>query len=206
IDFYTGEAIQRLLNNYTWQIRLSKSFAAQAGARLSPPAGPEAVAGKLKAVAAPSEYRIAIEVDDPDPARAQAIANAAATAFVDKIRAENAGKEKRDMEIQVLDLAQQPSAPISPRPRRDAFGAALLGMLIGGGLAFLLEYLDDTVKTADEAAALLSLPIVGAIPGASRRPRKGVIPYGLWPRRPAGRGDLHEATLAGGRGVPDTAH
>ena len=82
-------------------------------------------------MAAPSEYRIAIEVDDADPERARDVANAAARAFVDKISAENAGREKRDIEVQILDLAPPPGAPVSPRPKRDALGAALLGAALG---------------------------------------------------------------------------
>ena len=99
--------------------------------------------GKIKAVAAPAEYRIAIEVDDADPRRARDIANAALRAFVEKIRAENAGRERRDIEVQVLDLAETPGAPFAPRPRRDAAGAALLGAAAGVGAAFLLEYVSS---------------------------------------------------------------
>ncbi|HEX2183926.1 MAG TPA: Wzz/FepE/Etk N-terminal domain-containing protein [Chloroflexota bacterium] len=202
IDYFTGEAVQRLLNNYSWRLR-SPSFAAQVGAKLNPP--DEGLAGKIKAVASPSEYRIAIEVDDARPARAQAIANAAATTFAELIRTENAGRERRDIEVQVLELAAEPGAPFQPRPRRDAFGAAILGALIGAGLAFLLEYLDDTFKSADEAGTSLQLPVLGTIP-RTQRTRKGVLAHGLRPRRPSGRGDLHNAPLAGGGGVPDTAH
>ena len=173
IEFFTGEAIQRLLNNYALQLR-SKRFAAEIGGRMQPVQSADDVAGKVRAVAAPAEYRIAIEVDDPDPRRAQQIANAAASAFVDKIRSENAGKERRDVQIDVLEQADLPGAPFSPRPRRDALGAAALGALLGAALAVLLEFWDDTVKGPDEAQALLGLPVLGAIPrpakaGAGRR-------------------------------------
>jgi capsular polysaccharide biosynthesis protein len=163
VDYFTGEAIQRLLSNYS-QVLRSKLFAAQYGPRLSPPASADALAGKVKAVAAPSEYRIAIEVDDPDPARAQQIANAAADAFVAKLRAENEGKEKRDVAVDVLERADAPGAPVSPRPKRDALGAAVLGAGIGVVTAFLLEFWDDSIKSAAEAAAVLQLPVLGTIP------------------------------------------
>jgi capsular polysaccharide biosynthesis protein len=143
------------------------------------------LAGKVKAVAAPSEYRIAIEVDDADPVRAQAIANAAADAFVQQIRAENEGKEKRDISIAVLERADLPGAPFAPRPKRDAAGAAVAGALIGLALAFLLEFWDDSVKTAAEAATLLDLPVLGTIPRSGRtardQRRKGPTTFVLRP-------------------------
>jgi receptor protein-tyrosine kinase len=149
VDYFTGEAVQRLLNNYSLQLRsrafaglvaeeLSASGARPAGAPLSA----DQLQGRIKAVAAPAEYRIAVEVDDADPERARDIANAAARAFVTKIRADNAGREKRDIEVQILDPATTPGSPVSPRPRRDALGAALLGGALGVGLVFLMEYLD----------------------------------------------------------------
>ena len=163
VEFFTGEAVQRLLNNYALRLK-SRPFAEVLAARLQPPATAGEVIGKVRAVAAPPEYRIAIEVDDIDPARAQQIANAAAAAFVDQIRAEIAGKERHDISIDILERADLPEAPISPRPKRDSLGAAILGGLIGGALAFLLEFWDNTVRSAAEAASLFDLPVLGAIP------------------------------------------
>jgi receptor protein-tyrosine kinase len=201
VDFYTGEAVGRLLTNFALQLK-SREFAPQIGARMQPAEPADRVAGKVRAVAAPPEFRIALEVDDPDPERAQQLANAAATAFVDKIRAEVVGKERRDIQIEMLERADLPGAPVSPRPKRAALGAAILGGVLGAAIALLLEFWDDTVKSADEAAALLALPVLGAIPAAAKT---GVI-HGLRARRPARRGRLHQAALAGRGGVPNAPH
>ena len=163
VDYFTGEAVQRLLNNYSIRLR-SRLFASQVAAAAQPPLTESDVAGKVRAVAAPSEYRIAIEVDDADAARAQQIANAAANAFVQQIRAENDGRERHDIAISVMERADLPGAPVSPRPKRDAAGAALLGALLGVGLAFLLDFWDDSVRTLDEARLLYGVPVLGAIP------------------------------------------
>jgi capsular polysaccharide biosynthesis protein len=40
----------------------------------------------------------------------------------------------------------------------------LLALLVGLGLAFLLDYLDDSVRTVEEAEALLAVPVIGEIP------------------------------------------
>ena len=44
----------------------------------------------------------------------------------------------------------------------------LIGVIVGIGLAFLLDYLDPTVRSRDEAAELLDLPILGEIPRTKR--------------------------------------
>jgi capsular polysaccharide biosynthesis protein len=44
----------------------------------------------------------------------------------------------------------------------------LIGLIMGVGLAFLLDYLDTSVRTREEAEALLELPILGEIPRARR--------------------------------------
>jgi capsular polysaccharide biosynthesis protein len=201
IDFFKGEAVQRLLNSYALELR-SDDFAGWVAARLQPPAAAEQLAGRIRAVAAPADFRIGIEVDDADPARAQAIANAAALGFVDKIRDEVAGNERWEVQVQVLDRAKLPASPIGPRPKRDALGAAILGALIGAGLAFLLEFWDDTMRSSEEAARLLALPALGAIPPEKKN---GVID-GFWRRWSARRGRLHPAALAGRGGVSDAAH
>jgi capsular polysaccharide biosynthesis protein len=204
IDFYKGEAVQRLLNNYSLQMR-TRDFAARVAARLPAPEPSGSLEGKIRAVAAPSEYRIGIEVDDAEPVRAQVIANTAAEAFLEKLNREASETVRLDVQVQVLERAETPSAPIRPRPMRDALGAALLGGLLGAGLAFLLEYWDDKVKTSDEAKRLLDLPVLGTIP----RIRKDEVRYGLSRLRGDGateRDRVHPAALAGRGGVSDPTH
>ena len=168
VDFFTGEAVQRLLNNYALRLRthtFAAEFAPRAGATV------DEVAGKVRAVAAPSDFRISIEVDDADPARAQRIANAAAYGFVEKLRSETAVREKQDRQdvyVEVLEPAGLPAAPFSPRPRRDALGGALVGALLAGAIALVLEAWDDSVRDVDEAHRLLDLPVLAAIPTSHR--------------------------------------
>ena len=59
----------------------------------------------------------------------------------------------------------------------------LLGLVAGVGLAFLLEYLDDTLRGAEAASRTLGLPVLGQIPGGGRRARP--VPSGLNGRRAA---------------------
>jgi capsular exopolysaccharide synthesis family protein len=72
--------------------------------------------------------------------------------------------ELKTSNIRVVDAAEVPRTPASPRK-----GLALLLALFGGGtlavgLAFFFEYLDNRIKTPDEIKAHLGLPFLGMIP------------------------------------------
>jgi capsular exopolysaccharide synthesis family protein len=70
----------------------------------------------------------------------------------------------RTNNVQVIDRAEPPGAPFSPNARRDWFTAIMAGMLVALGLAFGIEYLDDTVKTPDDVTERLRLPLLGLVP------------------------------------------
>jgi non-specific protein-tyrosine kinase len=53
---------------------------------------------------------------------------------------------------------------ISPKPTRNTVLAFVVSTLFGVGLAFIVDYLDDTIGSADEAAAIYGAPILGQIP------------------------------------------
>jgi polysaccharide biosynthesis transport protein len=70
--------------------------------------------------------------------------------------------------ISIVDRATPPVAPSSPQPVRDMLAAALLGLVGGVGLAFLLERHDDTFKDAAEIESYLRVPRLGMIPNFQR--------------------------------------
>ena len=66
-----------------------------------------------------------------------------------------------------------PGAPISPRRGFTIFAALLLSTGIGIGLAFFLEYLDNTIKTVEDVGRYTQLPALSVIPAvAGSMPRK----------------------------------
>ncbi len=79
--------------------------------------------------------------------------------------------------ITVSGKAMRPEAPIGPQRNRNIFIAFFLSFGIGIGLAFLLDYLDDSVKTSDDIGKHLGLPTLALIPHESilgKRKRKGL--------------------------------
>jgi polysaccharide biosynthesis transport protein len=71
---------------------------------------------------------------------------------------------------------------IEPRPKRSAVLGLLAGIVLGLGFAFVRDALDLRVRSADEAADLLDLPLLGKLPRPSFVARRGVIML-AWPGR-----------------------
>ncbi|MEA2828887.1 MAG: tyrosine-protein kinase [Actinomycetota bacterium] len=68
-------------------------------------------------------------------------------------------------EALITEHATAPSSPIKPRPILNAMVAVVVGGLVGVGLAFLLEYLNESVETKEELERVLkTVPVLGTIP------------------------------------------
>ena len=65
--------------------------------------------------------------------------------------------------IVVAEPAKVPERPIRPRTRTNVMLATIVGVLLALGIAFLIEYLDDTVKTPDDVSRVSGLSTLGAI-------------------------------------------
>jgi len=102
---------------------------------------------------------IAITVDNPDPRFAARLANAVAESFRSNtlriMDAEN---------ITVIDTATIPERPVRPRKLLTLAVAGFAGGMAGLGLAFVLSYLDNTVKSVEDVRDKMGLPVLGTIP------------------------------------------
>ena len=65
--------------------------------------------------------------------------------------------------LSVIEPAEAPGAPSSPRPLYNAMIAAVLGLLLAGAAVFAIEYFDDTVHDADQVLEATGLGTLGAI-------------------------------------------
>lgn len=62
-----------------------------------------------------------------------------------------------------IEAASTPSDPVRPRPVTNTGLAAVIGLMLAGGIAFLIEYIDDTIRTPEDIERILNLPIIGYI-------------------------------------------
>lgn len=70
----------------------------------------------------------------------------------------------RPENIKIAANAVVPGAPVGPQRTRNILVAFLVSLALGIGLAFLLDYLDDSVKTSDDIGRHLGLPTLALIP------------------------------------------
>src|SRR4029453_12614795 len=66
--------------------------------------------------------------------------------------------------LRIIDTPLPPTLPVSPRKMRSLLIAAGFGLMLGVGLAFGVEYFDDSIKLIEEAELFIGLPLLGAIP------------------------------------------
>ncbi|MBB5355406.1 capsular polysaccharide biosynthesis protein [Anoxybacillus mongoliensis] len=101
-----------------------------------------------------------VTVEDPDPYMAADIANTVASVFQREIV-----KIMNVDNVNILakaEVKEQP-VPVKPKPLLNMAIAFVVGIMTGVGLAFLLEYLDNTIKNEQDVEKLLELPVLGAV-------------------------------------------
>jgi polysaccharide biosynthesis transport protein len=79
----------------------------------------------------------------------------------------------RSNNIKILDAARVPTSPVEPNIPRNLLFALVLGITSGVGLAFLLENMDNTIRTTEQAQLISALPSLGMIPLGSKPPISG---------------------------------
>ena len=116
---------------------------------------------KLQVSSEQDSQVVTVTVTDPSPEMATEIANATVNIFQaeipDIMNVDNVSI------LSAAETAANPS-PVAPKPMLNIAIAIVLGGMVGVGLAFLLEYLDTTVKTQDDVEEKLGLPVLGVIP------------------------------------------
>ncbi|HXB64352.1 MAG TPA: GNVR domain-containing protein [Solirubrobacteraceae bacterium] len=71
----------------------------------------------------------------------------------------------------VVSTASSPSSPSSPKKKTTALIALVVGLLLGIGIAFVLDLLDRRVKSWEEFEELYGVPALAAIPKLPNNPR-----------------------------------
>lgn len=111
----------------------------------------------------PDEQKIVIEVDAPTLDQAMAMADAVGARIVAEVNRINATLEGT-ARINVQQIQRARLVSISPNTRVNVLAGAILGLIVGVLLVFVLEYLDDTLKSSADVERFVGLTTIGAIP------------------------------------------
>ena len=117
-----------------------------------------------------------ITVEGSDPAQVRDIANTVAAVFIQQ-QNQRLAQSQATNTVSVAQPALVPLRPTGPRLWLNTALAAVVGLLLVLGVVFLLEYLDDTVKTPEDLDQAVALPVLGTVMRFSTG--DGVHPLGL---------------------------
>lgn len=197
VDYGQILAIGQLLRQLAARVETS-AVANEVDRRLRLDLGPDALLEKLHTQAFPDTIQIQIDVDDVDPTRAELIA--AALAAVVKERQDALMASVPQQERINLGVVDRPTSPrlFWPQTRVMVLAAGLVGLLFGIVLSFVLDYLDDSIRSAEEVERYLGMPTLGLVPAfagaGGRHPAPGL-------RSPL-RGRAGSTNLRSGEGSP----
>jgi capsular polysaccharide biosynthesis protein len=137
----------------------------------------EFLAERLRAQQVPDTQFIQVTYRDSDPQRARRVADTIGEVFsrqVSEISGDNSG-----VTATVWEPAAVPSEPVSPDVPLNVLLALVLGSVAGLGLAFLVEYRDNSWRSPEEVEQVSGVPAFGIIPnfaaaqGRTRKVRGG---------------------------------
>ncbi|MBT2572011.1 Wzz/FepE/Etk N-terminal domain-containing protein [Planococcus sp. ISL-110] len=158
----TNQNIQtdlQLINTYSVIIK-SPAILDEVSSQLDLDMTAEQLNSKITVATAENSQVVNVTVQDENPALAVDIANTTAEVFEGEI-----------MELMNVDnvsilspavLKENPS-PVAPNPMLNMAIAAVIGLMLGVGIAFLLEYLDTSIKTQQDIEEILGVPLLGVI-------------------------------------------
>lgn len=149
----------------------SKPVAESVARQLDLQVNPEVLLGNLSTEQVQATQFIQLDYSDADPDRAREIVNTIGDVAAKRITESSAGAS--GVQATVWEYAAVPETPVGPDPLRNGILALGLGLILGIGLTFLLEYLDDTWRSSEEVEQVSGVPNFGVIPKFSLADTRG---------------------------------
>ncbi|WP_102264486.1 YveK family protein [Mesobacillus jeotgali] len=116
--------------------------------------------GKINVQSQQNSQVVNITVQDPDAKKAADIANKTAEVFQREIvKIMNVDNVSILAKATIVDN----QSPIKPKPLLNIAIALVVGLMAGVGIAFLIEYLDNTIKTEQDIEKVLGMPVLGVV-------------------------------------------
>lgn len=86
--------------------------------------------------------------------------------FLSRFKETSQSETRQVAESRILERAGVPGSPAAPNKRMIVMMGTAIGLVLGCGLAFLLEQLDSGFRTSDQVEALIGVPVLASVPRA----------------------------------------
>jgi capsular exopolysaccharide synthesis family protein len=125
---------------------------------------PEYLLAGLSAEPVEDTQFVEVSYTGSDPEETRRIVNAFGEVFEEKVS--KLSPDSDTLTVTVWERATWPGTPISPNPGRNGLLALIVGGMLGIGLAFLLEFLDERWRSPQDAEQATGVPSLGVLPAS----------------------------------------
>ena len=149
---------QKLMKTYSEAIK-TKDLVSRSLRGTSVKIEPNEVLNNLTVVTVADTQILQIKYKSTNPQEAKAVIEGVSDEFI---------KTSKELvpngNIKIIEAVELPEKPVSPNKKMNIAIAFLLGLMVGVGLAFLLEFLDNTFKNKEQLEREFEIPVIGSIP------------------------------------------
>ena len=111
---------------------------------------------------------ISVTVQNTNPKLAKDIANTIPKVFTKEVK-----RITKANSVEVIDKAITPENPVKPNKTINIAISIVLGIMVGIFIVFVLEYMDNKIKTPQDIEKYIDLPILGVIPNENMSKKGG---------------------------------
>ncbi len=149
---------QKLVKTYA-KIATSSDVAEKAAGELNTNITAKQIQGMIKVTPQQDTQIMDIKVQSNSPEEAKKVAEKVTTLFIDKAKVIIPNGN-----VQILDKVKVPLEPVKPNKKLNVAIAFFLGLMVSVGIVFVLEYMDNTIKSQEDLEKYLEIPVLGMIP------------------------------------------
>lgn len=150
---------QNLVKTYA-QIAESDSVAEKTSNELKGKFTAESIQKMINVTPQQGTQILDIKVDAKNQSDAVNVLNAVSSTFI----SESKRVFPTGGDIQIMDKSSYPEHPVKPKKALNMLIAFIIGLIGSIGVSFILEYMDNTLKTEEDISRYLQLPVIGIIP------------------------------------------